>query len=259
MHFYERVLRQMLEGPMRRADSLLVVCGGTNDAETLRATGFTQAVISNVDDQYAGILSPYEWAHADAEALPYADASFDWAIVNGGLHHCRSPHRALIEMCRVARKGAVVLEARDSSLMRAATAMGLTSVYEFEPIALSGYTIGGVQNTAVPNFIYRWTEREVRKTVESAFPERNNSLRFFYGMTLPTQRLTMAGPLKRFAGATLGRTAMVVQIVLPRQCNCFAFAVINDGDKPWIIRDPQPRLRADYKLEFDPCKYQHRI
>ena len=50
-------------------------------------------------------MAPYRWELADAEALPYEDDAFDWAVISAGLHHCRSPHAALLELYRVARRG----------------------------------------------------------------------------------------------------------------------------------------------------------
>lgn len=42
---------------------------------------------------------------ADAEALPFADASFDAEIANFGIHHVERPERALAEARRVLRPG----------------------------------------------------------------------------------------------------------------------------------------------------------
>ena len=41
----------------------------------------------------------------DAEALPFADASFDAAIANFGIHHVEHPERAMTEAHRVLRPG----------------------------------------------------------------------------------------------------------------------------------------------------------
>jgi ubiquinone/menaquinone biosynthesis C-methylase UbiE len=61
----------------------------------------------------------------DAERLTYGDGSFDVVIAHAGLHHCHSPHRALLEMYRVARKAAIAFESRDSRLIRTAVRLGL--------------------------------------------------------------------------------------------------------------------------------------
>ncbi len=60
-------------------------------------------------------------------------------MVHAGLHHCGSPHRALLEMYRVARKAAVVFEARDSLMMRSAVALGFTNDFELEAVSSEGY------------------------------------------------------------------------------------------------------------------------
>ena len=53
--------------------------------------------ISNVDES-GDVYAPYAWSRQDAEALDLPDGSFDLAAVSAGLHHCASPHRALLEM-----------------------------------------------------------------------------------------------------------------------------------------------------------------
>ena len=35
----------------------------------------------------------------------FEDGAFDFVVVHQGLHHCHSPHRGLLEMYRVARRG----------------------------------------------------------------------------------------------------------------------------------------------------------
>jgi SAM-dependent methyltransferase len=126
------------------------------------------------------------------ENLTYDDGSFDIVIVHAGLHHCQSPHRALLEMYRVARKCAVAFESRDSLLMRAAVSLGLTESYEVSAISLDGKN-GGVADTGTPNFIYRWTERDVRNTIASYDPARIPQIKFFYDLRIPIQRFTRTG------------------------------------------------------------------
>jgi ubiquinone/menaquinone biosynthesis C-methylase UbiE len=96
----------------------------------------TAVTISNLDhhDRIESNYAPYAWVRQDAENLTVTDDSYDWVVVNAGLHHCGSPHRALCEMLRVARQGVLVLEARDSFLMRIAVRFGLTVQHELEPV-----------------------------------------------------------------------------------------------------------------------------
>ncbi len=50
-------------------------------------------------------------ALAEAERLPFADASFDAVFTVGGINYFRDPAAALLEMRRVSRPGAVLIAA----------------------------------------------------------------------------------------------------------------------------------------------------
>jgi SAM-dependent methyltransferase len=250
MHFYEVVIRKV---GIPLDDSILVVCGSGDDGAILQSIGFRNVTISNLDDRANGV-EPYKWAHQDAEQLTFTDASFDWVIVHSGLHHCGSPHKALIEMYRVCRKGLIAMEARDSLLMRLSVALGQTPQFENISIAINGY--GGLRNGPLPNFIYRWTEREVRKTIETAAPHHEHDVRFFYRLDVPNYRLVMLSPVKRALGWTLAHAAKVVGFLLPRQGNRFGFCIRKTGRfKPWMDATGE-RVRSDYALGYDPTKYR---
>lgn len=68
---------------------------------------------------------------ADAQALPFADASFDLVTCQTVLMHLPRPEQALAELCRVLRPGGVILVAEPSNLYpfsafdSAAAALGL--------------------------------------------------------------------------------------------------------------------------------------
>ena len=166
--------------------SVLVVAGGPADRDAFRELGFEQVTISNVDEEVAAEeLAPYDWSFQDAEALTYPDGSFDLTVVSAGLHHCRSPHRALLELYRVARVAALAIESRDSALMRVAVKLGAVDDYELAAVAAHGLRSGGVANTSTPNYVYRWSEREVEKTVASFAPHARHRIRFFREFELP--------------------------------------------------------------------------
>jgi SAM-dependent methyltransferase len=220
--FYADVLKRLIaSGTISRADSILVVCGGPLDEGVLREVGFTDFTLTNIASDMAN-------HRQDAENLGYDDGSFDVVIVHAGLHHCHSPHRGLLEMYRVARKCAVAFEARESLLMRAAVRLALTEAYETSAILPDGS--GGVANTATPNYIYRWTEREVRKTIASYDPARVPQISFFYDLRLPIQRFTQTGNhIMRVIGLMLEPLSRLFAQIAPKQCNEFAFAVSKSG------------------------------
>jgi ubiquinone/menaquinone biosynthesis C-methylase UbiE len=240
--FYRRILRELLaEGIVDTGMSVLVSCGGSADRDALAAAGFTDVTITNVDSAGDdGALAPFAWEHQDAEALSYGDQSFDVAVVSAGLHHCRSPHRALLELYRVARVAVVALESRDSALMRFGVRLGAVDEYELGAVAAHGLRAGGVENTSTPNFVYRWTEREVEKTIASFAPHARHRIRFFREFELPQALLEAdrgaRGRVLKLAGPVLTGITRVV----PRQANLFAFVV----EKPDPVRDLQPWMAS---------------
>ena len=233
--FYARTLTRLVDdGVASTSDRLLVVCGGPVDHRTLQTVGFTDVVITNLDERMVGNeYAPFAWEHQDAEALTWPDDSAEWGVVHAGLHHCASPHRALAELLRVGRKGAIVFEARDSMLVRAGVRLGLVEEYEVTAVAANGGNFGGVRNGAVPNHVYRWTEREVRKTVQSLMPAYQHDIRFGYGVRVPTARL--GDGWQGALGRAVTRAAPVLERVAPRQANEFAFVIRkNVRPQPWV-------------------------
>ena len=239
--FYATTLRTLVDsGLLRRDMSVLVVCGGEADRDVLRALGFERVTISNVAGGSAEAFHPYGWSVQDAEQLGYDDESFDLVVVSAGLHHCRSPHRGLLEMYRVARDAVFVLESRDSMLMRGAVRFGVVDEYELTAVAAHGFTAGGVRDTGTPNFVYRWTEREVRKAIASFAPHARHEIRFFHELELPVSVLALRhGRPGAAAGRALEPALRLVARVAPSQANLFAFLV----RKPELPRDLQPWMR----------------
>ncbi|MCP3409928.1 methyltransferase domain-containing protein [Bradyrhizobium sp. CCGB01] len=215
--FYINVLERLIaSGDISVSDSILVVCGGPLDAKVLSAVGFTDVTVTNLDDGMAN-------HRQDVENLTYENGQFDVVVVHAGLHHCYSPHRALLEMYRVARKCALAFEARDSLLMRIAVRLGFTQDYEFDSIENGR---GGVADTGTPNYIYRWTEREIIKTIASFSTPTHPDTRFFYEMRIPIQRLAKSsGWALRAIAHTIEPFSRLLSLLAPKQCNEFAFAV----------------------------------
>ncbi|MEX0958786.1 MAG: class I SAM-dependent methyltransferase [Burkholderiales bacterium] len=214
--FYRRVVDRLIPD---RSASVLVVCAGRGDKRLLEQLGFTNVTISNLAEARED-FAPFVYAREDAENLSFGDDAFDYVLVHAGLHHCQSPHRALLEMVRVCRSGALVFEARDSLLMRVAARLGLTYEYEIEAVARGG---AGMRDTGLPNYVYRWTEREVEKMVRTYRPQVAPRIRFFYGLSLPAP--DAGGRSKRIALRVLGPFARAFVKLFPRQGNLFAFLI----------------------------------
>lgn len=248
--FYRRVLRELLDDGVLTPDmSVLVVAGGPADRDALLAAGFERVTISNVDEAAApDAVAPYEWAYQDAESLGYEDGAFDVSIVSAGLHHCRSPHRALLELYRVARVAAIAIESRDSALMRLAVRLGAVDEYELAAVVAHGLRSGGVANTSTPNYVYRWSEREVEKTVASFAPHARHRIRFFREFELPEALVEADRGLRARVLRVAGPVVAGVTRALPRQANLFAFAIekprLPDDLQPWMASADEPDERA---------------
>jgi SAM-dependent methyltransferase len=141
-------LRQVIDG-----GSVLVTCGGSGmDAELLERAGARLVVCSDLSLNAArrarerarrfGLrLVPVV---ADAEALPFADRSFDLVYVHDGLHHLEDPAVGLREMARVARVAVSVNEPAQARATSAAVRVGLSVDYEEAGNRVERMTIEGV-------------------------------------------------------------------------------------------------------------------
>src|SRR5437879_8318571 len=157
-------------------EKLLGGGGSWQDVALLTYAGFKDLTLSSYrpglgEDSPTNLRAEVKQLTIDAEQIDLPDGSFDCVFAHEVLHHCRSPHRALCEMLRVARKHVVLLEPNDSLSMRALTWAGFSFHYEIFSVVYHGNEAGGVRDSCVPNFIYLWSVDEVRKAVSSYLAE----------------------------------------------------------------------------------------
>ncbi len=241
VNFVKSVLEKLIrENTIRLDESILAVCAGSEEKDLFLLLQCNNVTISNLDNRVKGDeFSPLRWSFQDAQNLSFPDNSFDFTFVSDGLHHCQSPHRALLEMYRVARKGVIVFEGRDSLLMRIANRLKLVSEYELEAVVDNGYRFGGVNNTEIPNYIYRWTERELKKTILSYNPTGIHKISHFYGLELPYQTSSMRKSSLKSNIVRLVAPALTVSAhIFRRLNNLFATVVL----KPQVPTDLWPWL-----------------
>ncbi len=261
MNFYQKILNIITnKNIISKNDSILIVAGGQKDKETFYNCGFENVTISNLD--YHGGISdykPYFWKREDAENLSFNENEFDWVFVHAGLHHCASPHRGLCEMLRVSKKGIGVFESRDSFLNKLANKLNLAPSYELEPCVLSKGEYGGVRNSHIPNYVYKWTENEVKKAVNSYIPEYKHKFYFHYGLLIPIQRLSMSKNILKKVMALIGNFLIpILTLFFKKQGNLFAFIVVKNIElQPWVkIEKGKKVFDLDYsKRKFSSEKY----
>lgn len=248
----EQTEKLITDGVLSTDDSILAVCAGTSERQMFLDLGFDDVTISNLDDRMtAEEYAPYSWSCEDAHHLSFSDGEFDFVFVADGLHHCNAPHQALLEMYRVARKGIIVVESRDNLLMRLAMRLNLTPTYELEGVVVHDCTHGGVNNTSIPNYIYRWTEREFEKTIRSNDPTGRLTFRYFYGLNLPFWHAEVKKSRLKYYILRLSQPILRLGVWLFRkQCNSFAMVAIKPGPEdiwPWLLNEGEAfRLSRDY-------------
>ena len=232
-----------------KSQPVLVVGGGQDDLEMLSICGFENIVLSNLDADGMAL---------DAENIALPDDSYPVIFAHAVLHHCRSPQKAVGEMTRVCQKHAFFLEPNDSWAIRALVRLGFSFPYELAAVAANGYTRGGVRNGPIPNFIYRWTEREVMKSISAYHPEREFTVRAYpYWDFYVNERELLARKESRVAllAERLGPGNLVsllhfIQIFLNAlplsrsQGNKFFCSISKQGLQPWIdMRDGNCQLK----------------
>lgn len=245
LSFYTRVLAGWVRD---RGASILVVGGGATDRSVLLKLGFQNAVISNLDSPTdTRPFAPYDWRILDAENLQCRDEEYDYVIVHAALHHCASPHRALLEMYRVARHALILFESRDSLVMRIVEALGLTETYETSAVYYNRCECGGVRNTHLPNFVYRWTEREIEKTISSFAPHARHRIQYRYGNDVADTPRMAQNRLKGLVAQLAAPGYWGFAKLFPRQQNLFACKVqkpkIPDDLNPWLMVDGTGALK----------------
>ena len=236
---------------------VLIVGGSAADEQTLRQVGFKNIVNSNLptdmDRLGAHDSAPgTEHIPLDAENINLPDDSFDLVFASEVLHHCNSPHRAVCEMLRVSRRYVLFLEPNDSLAMRALVRMNFSFPYELPAVIDHDYRSGGLRDSHIPNYIYRWTGHEVLKTVSSCIPERIFSVHphpyWDFSVTkedLELRKATHIGSITSVLGAgnfiaLLRLAQLVLNLIRPlrRQGNKFFCYIVKTQDlKPWMARE----------------------
>jgi SAM-dependent methyltransferase len=237
--------------------NVLVIGGSLDDADLLRRVGFRRVTLSNLGDE-AEIVLPamngmeLDTLDADAEDLRIPEDSYDLVLAHAVLHHCESPHKALLEMLRVSRRRVIFLEPADSLAMRAFVKLRFSFPYELPAVIANDFVRGGVRNSCIPNYIFRWSERELFQTTASYMPEAEFNLyvRRYWDMNIDKEEMarrseTRIGSFSKVLGPELFsaalRTCQWMMNHLPGlkdQGNKFFGCVTKQGElKPWLVRE----------------------
>lgn len=255
---FQRVLQDCVRAQGIDLQSNVMIVGGSyEDAEILRKVGFRRMTLTNLQDLADFELPPMDGAelsmvNADAEDMQFADGSYDLVLAHEMLHHCRSPHKALLEMLRVSRRHVIIQEPNDSLLMQAFVKLRFSFPYELPAVVFHNFQAGGVRNTCIPNYIYRWNAREMYQTTASYIPESEFRLyvRRYWDFNVDKDELalrsqTRIGSFTKILGPGLflaclhGFQAVANHLPwLGGQGNKFFGCITKHDDlKPWLVRE----------------------
>lgn len=177
---------------VRRGERGIDVCSGTGDlafalqraGATIVGADFCAPMLSHACRKAAVVADAPRFLAADALALPFPSASFDFATVAFGIRNVSDPAAGLREMARVVRPGGrvVVLEFTKPRVPLVGAAYRF---YFGKVLPRLGAWIAGVRNDA-----YRYLHDSVM-----AFPEREAFLALMAeaGLQRPRLRLLTGG------------------------------------------------------------------
>jgi len=180
-NFYKKKLLENID----KKSNFLLISGSLNEIKILNELGYVNFNVTYHDKNDLNILKNEGFElnknlfYADLRNLNFAENSFDYVVTNATLHHLDQPHRAITEMYRVAKNGVLIIESNDSLLMRLACKLNFAEEFEVSSISSDNKT-GGLLDTGIPNYVYRWTEREFVKTIKSYDPKNINYIKFTY-------------------------------------------------------------------------------
>ncbi|MGC1784506.1 MAG: methyltransferase domain-containing protein [Acidobacteriaceae bacterium] len=246
---------------------VLVVGGSAEDGRTLHKIGFTRVTVSNLLDPRPSEQADLDDAEmrtvkVDAEAMELADNSYDLVLAHEVLHHCRSPHKALLEMLRVSRRHVILLEPNNSLAMRLLVKLRFSFPYELPAVIAHGFRTGGVRDGSIPNYIYRWNAMDLYQATASYLAESEFDLytREYWDFNVDEVELrrrseTRIGSVTKVLGprvflASLHSFQAVVNHIpwLRRQGNKFFGCIQKRSElKPWLIRrGDEIKFNGDY-------------
>jgi len=159
--------------------SILVLGAGDLDKDIFQELNYKNVKLSNINNNDNIKNIEIQNLHN----LKINDESYDYCVAHACIHHSSKPHSALLEMYRVSKKGILIIEAADTIISRLACKIRLSEEFEISAVK-KNKTFGGVDNSSIPNFVFRWTEREIYKLFSSFEPGIIHKISYDYGNQL---------------------------------------------------------------------------
>jgi hypothetical protein len=152
-------------------------------------------------------------------------------------------------MYRVAKKAIMVFEPPDNLLVQIMQKVGLAQIYEYTAVQGNENTHGGVDNSEIPNYIYRWTEKEIEKVIFSYEPRARHRFHYAYDIEEPSLAFTANNKVKHIIINIAKPAYKLLGLFFPKQKNLFAIFI----EKPTLPQDLHPWLMMEKRnIKFNP-------
>ena len=244
--FYEQIINKII---LNKDSKILVVGATMYDYEIFKNNGFSNVTISNLDENYR--YRPYNHSIQDIRKLSFENESFDYVVANACIHHTSRPHNAIIEMYRVSKVGIIVIEGNDSKLIKLTNYLKLSQEFELSAVTKknNSHDLGGVDNSNIPNFVYRWTKREIYKLISSYEPQYKHKIYYFYESDFEGYKNVKKIKFVKMILYVMEFLAKIYFNLFNQEKNLFCFFINKDERKiqKWIEIDKENVIKLNQK------------
>ena len=147
----------------------------------------------------------------------------------------RKPHLAVLEMYRVSKIGTLIIEGNDSLLMRISGKLGMSEDFEVASVDKAN-NLGGVEESGIPNYVYRWKEREIFKTLSSYDPEIDHKIMYTYNNDLENPGI-QRGMEKKILIKLIKFMLKIFFIFFPKQQNLLSIYIDKKNSNKRIFKN----------------------
>ena len=172
-------LKTQVKKYLQMNSTILIFGGGQMEKEVFNDLKYDLTFLNIDNHDLYGVK--YKTIIGSMQNSKIENEKYDYVIANASIHHSSQPHACIIEMLRIAKKGILILEGNDSLITKIACSLNISEVFEKSAIEDNK---GGVDNTNIPNYIYRWTEKEIHKLINSFDPKYKYKISFNYNFDL---------------------------------------------------------------------------
>jgi len=220
--FYQNQILKFLN----KDKSILVLGASSYEAYLFHKSQFKKITLSNINLAQLKGAEKYNFKKIKIDfrnLYKIKNNSYDYVVVHTSIHHTSKPHNILLEMYRIAKLGVLIVESNDSFIMRLAVKLNFSE--DFEKSALNYKTyVRGVDGSHVPNYVYRWTEREIKKLFYSYQPDKKINIIFNYQNNIYNENLSDSF-LKKIIIVISYVFLKIIFILFPKQQNLMSIYI----------------------------------